>query len=120
MPTLFPTETFRTLPLLFMSSHLCLSSPPHTLPHTPELWPGSLFHYPFVADLGKSQGSPESLKGEGALSSSKAILTGTHSEKGFPEKNLAIGRVGAILCQPEGCCPYLATPSSFAFPTPDL
>ena len=95
MPTLFPTDTFCTLPLLFMFSHLGLSSPPHTLPHTPELWPGSLFHYPFVADLGKSQGSPESLKGEGALSSSKAVLTGTHSEKGFPEKNLAIGRVGA-------------------------
>ena len=62
---------------IFMFSHLSLSSPPHSHTHTHTHTPDEksqsyglilCFIYPFVIYLGKSQGSPESLKGEGALS----------------------------------------------------
>ena len=90
-------DTFGTLP---MDSCSAWSSPPHARTHThththtlPTLNPLKsqsrglvlCFIYPFVANGGMPQGSPESLKEEGALSAPKAMLTGTHSERGFPE-----------------------------------
>lgn len=79
----FPTGTLCTLPidsgpartLLVLSS----SYPRHTLLTLNPLKShnyGLVLCYPFVTDLGKFQGSHESLKGEGARWAFKAILTG--------------------------------------------
>ena len=96
MLTLFPIGALCTLPVYSRSAIFpapLLLTHRHTLLTLNPLSSQShglvlCFFYPFVADLGKSQGSPESLKGEGALSSSKAILTEPHSG----QKRASLGR----------------------------